>query len=90
MKDRDKAMDYMAATQDIISNSPGRVIAIAQSDDISVLEGPKPDFTIEISSWPSLAAIETFMSDPAYQAAVPIRDAAMDVTVLTAEVPKPR
>lgn len=90
MKNRDKAMEYMAATQDIISSSPGRVIAIARPDDMAVLEGSKPEFTIEISSWPSLAAIDKFMSNPAYQAAIPARNAGMDVTVLTAEVPKPR
>ncbi len=90
MINRDKAMEYMAAAQDTISSSPGRIIAMVRPEDMSVLEGSTPEFTIEISSWPSLAAIDAFMSDPMYQAAIPLRDAGMEVIVLTAELPKPR
>lgn len=88
--DREKAMAYVKATQDLTAKSPGRVIALARPSDVKVLEGPKPDFTIEISSWPSVASFEDYLADPTYVAAVPNRDAAMDVTILIAEVPKPR
>jgi uncharacterized protein (DUF1330 family) len=90
MKDRDKAMAYMEATESLTVNAPGRVIALVRPDDMAVLEGPKPDFTIEISSWPSMAAIKNYMADPVYEAAIPLRDEAMEVTVLAAETAKPR
>lgn len=86
VKDREKMMTYMEQTAEIISESPGRVIALARPDDVAVLEGPKPDFTIEISSWPNVQAFKDVMDNPAYKATKPVRDAAMDVVVLVAEV----
>ncbi len=88
--DRDKAMAYVEATTDLTQNAPGRVIALARPDDYKVLEGPAPDFTIEISSWPSVSAFEDYLSDPKYIAAIPNRDAGMDLTIMIAEVPKPQ
>lgn len=90
VNDRDKAMAYVEATMELTQNAPGRVIALARPNDYKVLEGPAPNFTIEISSWPSVSAFEEYLSNPKYIAAIPNRDAAMDLTIMIAEVPKPQ
>ncbi len=90
VKDPEKTKAYMEATLDFSSNAAGRLIALSQPDDMAVLEGPKPDYTIEITSWPSVAAIEAYLSDPEFTKVEALREEAMDFTVMVAEVPKPR
>lgn len=90
INDSDKAMAYAEETMELTQNAPGRVVALARPNEYKVLEGPQPDFTIEISSWPSVSAFENYLSDPKYVAAIPNRDAAMDLTIMIAEIPKPQ
>jgi uncharacterized protein (DUF1330 family) len=90
IKDPEKTQAYMEATLGFSASAPGRLIALARPKDMSVLEGPKPDYTIEITSWPSVAAIEAYLSDPEFTKMKALREEAMDFTVMVAEVPKPR
>lgn len=90
VKDQEKAQAYMTAIGDFASSAPNRLIALARPDKLSVLEGPKPAFAVEISSWPSMAAIKEFIADPRFKDTDNLRNEAMDFLLLAAEVPKPR
>lgn len=90
VKNPEKTQAYMEATSGFTANAPGRLIALARPADMSILEGPKPEYTIEITSWPSVQAIKSYLSDPEFTKVNALREEAMDFTVMVAEVPKPR
>lgn len=88
VKDPDKTASYMQAISDYAASAPNKVIAISRPGETKVLEGPAPDFSIEISSWPSLAAIREFIADPRFAGTSDLRNEAFDFLLLAAEVPK--
>lgn len=90
VKDPEKTAAYMEAIGDFASSAPNRVIALARPDDLTVLEGPKPDYAVEISSWPSMAAIKEFIADPRFKDTAALREEAVDFLLLAAEAPAPR
>lgn len=88
VKDQEKTAAYMEAIGDFAASAPNRLIALSRPDDVTVLEGPKPEFAIEISSWPSIAAIKEFIADPRFTDTAELRNEAVDFLLLAAEVPK--
>lgn len=89
VKDEQKTAAYMEAISDYAASAPNRLIALSRPDDLTILEGPQPEFALEISSWPSLAAIKNFVSDPRFTATNDLRNEAVDFLLLAAEVAKP-
>lgn len=89
VKDPTQVPAYYAAMSELFEDSSARLIAFARPDDLSVLEGPTPNYAIEISSWPSLAALKAFVADPRYKAAAAARAAAVDTLMLGAEAIAP-
>lgn len=88
VKDQEKTGAYMEAMGDFATSAPNRLIALARPASLTVLEGPKADYAVEISSWPSMAAIKEFVADPRFKDTAALRAEAMDFLLLAAEVPK--
>lgn len=88
VKDPEKTSAYMEAISDYAASAPNKIIAISRPGMSKVLEGPEPDFSIEVSSWPSLASIKDFIADPQFAGTSDLRDEAFDFLLLAAEVPK--
>lgn len=89
VKDPEKTAAYMEAIGAYAKSAPNRVIALARPDDLVVLEGPKPEYAVEISSWPSMTAIKEFIADPRFTDTNALREEAVDFLLLAAEVPAP-
>lgn len=85
VKDPAKLPAYYEAMADLMSESPGRLIAVARPDAMSTLEGPEPVHVVEIASWPSMAALKAFVADPRFQAASKLRAEATESIMLAAE-----
>lgn len=88
VKDPEKTAAYMEAISEYASSAPNRLIALSRPDEVTVLEGPQPNFALEISSWPSMAAIKDFIADPRFADTNELRNEAVDFLLLAAEVPK--
>lgn len=76
-KDPEKFGQYAAGAGPIIQKHGGAIVAKGPA---SVLAGSSPHAIAALLEFPNAAAAKAFYADEAYQALIPLRDEAADVT----------
>ena len=75
VKDPDKLQEYAGAAADVVAEHGGRFISRGPAE---VLAGGHDYGTLAIIEFPSNDAAKAFYDSPAYQALIPVREAAID------------
>lgn len=85
MKFPEKMQAYAEKARPVLAAYGGKIISSGGRKDIELLEGVFGNRQITIVRFDSLKALRAFYNDPAYQAAIPLRQEAADCVVLEME-----
>jgi len=90
IRDRSKLRPYAEIAMPLVRAAGGRFISAGGRKDIELLEGAFGNLTVTVLQFPSMAALEKFYDDPAYQRVIPLRQSAGDYVVLAIDGFVPR
>jgi len=85
IKDPQKYAEYGANAGATFAAFGGQLVVRGKAGD--VLAGASDHQTIAVVRFPDTAAINGWYNSPAYQALIPLRDEAVDMTLVTYEEP---
>ena len=88
--DRAKLKPYGDVAGPLVRAAGAKFVSAGSRKDIELLEGEFGNLTVNVLQFPSMAALEKFYNDPAYQKVIPIRQSAGDYTVLALDGFQPR
>ena len=90
IRDRSKLQPYAAVAMPLVRAAGARFISTGGRKDIELLEGDFGNLSVTVLQFPSMAALEKFYSDPAYQKVIPVRQSAGEYVVLAIDGFVPR
>jgi len=85
IKNPQKLAEYGAKAGATFAAFGGELVVRGKADD--TLAGASDHQTVAVVRFPDTAAIKAWYQSPDYQALIPIRDEAVDMTLVTYEVP---
>ncbi len=80
IRDRAKWQVYLDAVPATIAAFDG--VVVARGSDPVVLAGASPETDVVVLRFPSVEAVDAWYGSDAYQALIPLRDAAADVVLV--------
>ena len=90
ISDRSKLQPYAAVAMPLVRAAGARFVSTGGRKDIELLEGNFRNLSVTVLQFPSMAALEGFYGDPAYQKVIPVRQSAGDYVVLAIDGFVPR
>lgn len=85
VKDPQKFQEYAQKAGETLAPHQGELVLRGKKDD--VLAGHADHQTVGIIKFPNQDALKAWFNSDAYQAIVPLRDEAADMTIVTYSVP---
>jgi uncharacterized protein (DUF1330 family) len=86
IKNSEKMGEYLKYASPLIAEYQGEIVS--KGKVVSVFNGNADYDMVAIAEFPTSEAIDGFYNSSEYQAIIPLRDAAADVTFFTFSVPK--